>query len=115
RFRSATQSVIAWRHLTQRCMFVCMDAFKFLASCRDEDGLAIYSDAPWPDDGDCYRHTFGLDEHRRLATKLASYRKTRVVIRFGVHPLIEQLYPRNIWNWSEQVSRSQGNNAVHEA
>lgn len=115
RFRSATQSFVAWRRILKRCNFTCMDAFDFLANIEDAEGNALYVDAPWPDDGDSYKHKFNDADQVRLADRLSSYSKTRVVIRFGVHPLITRLYPSSRWYWREQTSRAQSNGAVKES
>lgn len=116
RFRSATSSLIEWRHrVLWRCTFVCEDALKLLDRIADREGNGAYIDCPWPDAGDSYKHQFTTFMQRELARKLAAYQKTRVVIRFGVHRLIEELYPRDRWNWVEQTSRAQSNGDVKEA
>lgn len=87
-----------------------MDAYAFLDKCRDEEGIGLYIDAPWPDDGDKYRHKFTNDDQRRLATKLSAFEKTRVVIRYGDHPLIRELYPEGLrWTWRLIAGRTQTN------
>lgn len=79
----------------RRCEFVRMDAFEFLEKCKDTRETGIYVDAPWPDDGDRYKHKFSEGDQRRLAAKLARFERARVVIRFGDHPLIRELYPEH--------------------
>lgn len=115
RYFSAANSLVAWRRrVLWRCTFTELDAFEFLTKVRDIDGNTIYSDAPWPGPGDGYKHRFGHDEQCRLAKVLASFNKARVVIRFGDHPTIRELYPSSIWTITEQTSRAQSNGDVQE-
>jgi DNA adenine methylase len=114
RFRSARESLDAWCGSLRNWNFVVQDAFEFLANAKDSIGHGLYVDAPWPEAGDVYRHKFDEAKQRALAERLRSFRKTRVVIRYGIHPLIEEIYPRSCWNWIEQTSRSQANGSVNE-
>lgn len=114
RFRSATRSLIVWRRILQRATFTAADAFEFLAKCKDRKGYGVYSDAPWPEDGDDYRHTFDEKKQRRLAEVLSTFRESRVVIRFGDHPLIRELYPEPRWTWRRLSGRTQANKAKAE-
>lgn len=52
---------------------------------------------------------------RELAENLSQYRHSRVVVRYGDHPLIRELYPEPEWTWHLMDGRNQGNNAVREA
>jgi len=115
RFRSAAASLAPWRRVMRRCNFVTEDVFDFLARVKDRKGNGLYIDSPWPSAGDGYRHKFTTADQRRLAKEVSRFSDTRVVIRFGVHPLIEELYPRDHWNWQVQTSRSQANGDVPEA
>ncbi len=115
RFSSAVQSLRPWRRILERCNFVCEDAFDFLEKCKDESGHAIYSDAPWPEDGDKYVHRFTESDQRRLANKLVTFNQCRVVVRFGDHPLIRELYPEDKWQWHRHDSRTAANKAKSEA
>ena len=114
RFRSAAVSLRAWRRVVARCNFTCLDAFEFLAKCKDRPDHGVYADAPWPDDGDGYRHKFGEAAQRRLAATLAGYERARVVVRFGDHPLIRELYPEPEWRWVEFAGRTSANKAKRE-
>jgi len=114
RFRSAADSLAAWHRAAMGWNFTTVDAFDFIARVGDEDGHAIYSDAPWPDDGADYSHPFEDRHHRRLAAELLRFVKTRVVIRFGDHPLIRELYPGANWHWSSLRGRDQANAAIEE-
>lgn len=116
RFRSATESLAAWDDIMPRCTFICVCAFEFLeeAQKRDRSESGLYLDPPWPDDGDGYKHKFSETDHRRLAAMLAEFKETRVVIRYGDHPLIRELYPESKWSWQEISGRTQANNAKAE-
>lgn len=115
RYRNAVRGLAEWHRIMRRCTFDTLDCFEFLDRCEDSDGHGIYCDPPWPDDGAKYRHKFLECDHIRLRDKLASFAKTRVVIRFGVHPLIERLYPREGWEWREITGRTQSNSEKREA
>jgi hypothetical protein len=114
RFVSARKSLREWNRILERVNFVCMDGFEFLAKCKDEKGHGIYVDAPWPDDGDEYRFAFTETMQRDLAMRLHYYEKSRVVIRYGDHPLIRELYPESDWTWDRVVGRTSGNNRKAE-
>jgi len=114
RYRNAVGSLLAWRRTLARCTFTCLDVFEFLKNCKDETGLGLYADAPWPSDGDCYAHKFSEADQRQLATKLSAYCRTRVVVRFGVHPLIRELYPESAWDWRRVSGRTSANNPKAE-
>ena len=114
RFRSAADSLDAWHQALRPWNFVTMDALAFLADCQDEEGHGIYPDAPWPGPGDKYAARFSERQQRDLAKELARFKKARVVIRFGDHPLIRELYPEDRWNWLRQTSRAQSNGDVPE-
>ncbi len=84
-------------------------------SCEsDGDGHGLYVDAPWLDAGDDYRHAFTPEQQARLAEMLARLRRARVVVRYGDHPLIRELYPPPRWTWLEQSSRNQRNGVTEE-
>jgi hypothetical protein len=109
RFRNATAALADWHRVLRRCTFSTDDVFDFLAKCKDRDGHGIYSDAPWPDDGDKYRHRFDEARQRRLAEALAAFRRCRVVVRFGDHPLVRELYPETAWRWHRLTGRTAAN------
>lgn len=114
RYRSAVRSLAGWQRIMRRCDFDSMDAFEFLANCKDEPRHGIYVDAPWPDDGKKYRHKFTEAQQHELAAALSKFARSRVVIRFGDHPLIRELYPRDAWTWRVLTGRTQTNEAKSE-
>lgn len=112
RFRSAVRSLVGFRRVLERVNFTCLDAFEFLDQCKDQPGHGIYCDPPWIGAGDAYRHRFTEADHRRLAERLTEFRATRIVVRYGDHPLIRELYAG--WRVESAESRSQANGAVQE-
>lgn len=114
RFRSAIESLRDWHRTLRNWSFTCIDAFDFINKVRDADGHGLYVDAPWPDAGDDYRHAFTPEQQARLAEVLARFALTRVVVRYGDHPLIRELYPPPRWTWLSQTSRNQRNGATAE-
>lgn len=125
RYRNAIASLEAWGRVLGRCQFAresCWDTLarvaaraRALTKQGKEPKLGVYCDAPWPDDGDRYKHAFTETDQRRLAADCAAMPTgVRVVIRFGDHPLIRELYPEDRWTWVRQSSRSQANGEVSE-
>lgn len=112
RFRTATESLRAWRRIMPRCNFLVRDALQLLAETKDDPDNAIYADPPWPADGDKYAHSGGdtPDERRafQVAVRdaLARFEKARVVVRYGDHPLIRELYADPKWRWIEVAGRT---------
>lgn len=115
RFRSAVESIEAWSAALQRWDFECLDVFDFLASVKDEPNHALYIDAPWPDLGKEYEHSFDTRKQIALRDRLEAFENITIVVRFGEHGLIESLYNKPCWIWHRQSSRNQRNNEVKEA
>lgn len=114
RFRNATEGLADWHRVMQRCSFSTLDAFAFLANCRDKPSQGIFCDPPWPDDGYKYRHPFTEAQHTELAEVLAGYRRARVVVRLGDHPLVRRLYAESHWHWQPVAGRTATNRAKAE-
>lgn len=112
RFQSAIASLEEWHAVLHRWSFDCVPAFDVLSRVRDQDGHGVYVDPPWPGVGDEYRHRFNA--HARLRDMLSKFTRTRVVVRYGVHPLITDLYDRPPWTIREVTSRNQQNNDISE-
>lgn len=112
RYRSAIRSLAVWGRIMRRCNFEVCDTFEFLAKVQDDAKNGLYIDAPWPDDGAEYCHKFTEPDQRRLHSVLAKFVNCRVVVRYGDHPLIRELYSE--WTWRGLTSRNQGNNEVDE-
>ncbi len=114
RYRSAIASLDAFASVFKRCNFVCQDAFEFIGNCKDLAKHAIYVDAPWPDDGDKYKHKFDEQKQRQLAFILSNFKHAKIVIRYGEHPLIRELYHEPHWRYLEFGGRTQANNEKRE-
>lgn len=114
---SAVRSLAQWGEVMRRCDFESMDWTEFTKTyCKDEEGHGYYADPPgWPGAKVEYTHTFVEKDHRAFAARVSQYRKARVVVRYGDHPLIRELYPEPEWMWHLMDGRNQGNNAVREA
>lgn len=109
RYRSAVESLEEWQKILKRCNFSTLDFRLFLAQCKDQPRHGIYSDAPFPDAKDKYKHNFTEDDQRDLARELHRFERATVVIRFYDHPLIRELYPESKWKWTRFAGRKQSN------
>lgn len=109
RFRSAARSLAGWRNVLRRCTFHVLDCFAFLDKCKDQDGIGLYLDPPFPGPGDDYRHAFSTQQHERLAARLREFRAARVVCRFYDAPLIRALYDEEHWIYRALKGRDQAN------
>lgn len=115
RYRSAVESLAAWSEQMRRCNFTTLDYRAFLDKCKDEPTHGIYCDAPFPDAGDEYRHSFTQRDHVQLAERLGTLKQARVVVRYYDHPLIRELYlPTDGWKWHEFEGRKQSNATAQE-
>ena len=114
RYRSAIASLEAWGQAMRRCNFVCLDVFEFLDSCKDEFGVGLYCDPPFPGPGDAYREKFDERKQRLLAARLRQFEKALVVCRFYDHLLIRELYPESSWVWNVVDGRDQANQTKRE-
>lgn len=115
RYRSAVESIEAWSSALRRWDFECCNVFDFLTGVKDIPTHALYIDAPWPDLGKEYKHKFTEKDQVWLRDRLESLEKIRIVVRFGLHDLIKELYSGVQWVWHFTNSRNQSNNEVTEA
>lgn len=114
RWRSFVRSIPAWHRVLERVTFLCRDAFDVLNQVKDRKWHGVYVDCPWPEDGDKYVHKFTPEDHVRLRDKLATFKETRVVVRYGDHPTIRELYPEPQWTWKEITGRTSANKSKSE-
>jgi DNA adenine methylase len=114
RYQSAIRGLLWFRPFLRRCEFCCENAFDVIERVHNKPKHGIYIDAPWPDAGAEYLHNFTEGDQRSLAAALCRFTDTRVVIRFGDHPLIRELYPQPRWTWIEFHSRDQANQTKPE-
>lgn len=107
RIRAAADDLTEWAKQFERCEWESVDFRELLPKVADDTQCGIYCDPPWIDAGKLYLHTFTLDDHAILAELLGRFDETTVVIRYGDHPLIRELYQG--WNIIEASSRDQCN------
>lgn len=119
RYRSAVDSLRAFRRIFERCNFLVLDVFEFLAAVQDLLGHAIYLDPPFFGPGARYKHNGGATEEERRAFQvrlrdaLLRFVNCRIVLRFYDHPLIRELYPEGErWTWRRLKGRDQANNGA---
>jgi site-specific DNA-adenine methylase len=109
RYQSAIGGALWFRRFLRRCEFSALNVFDVLPKVHNKPRHGVYLDAPWPDAGEEYLHGFTERDQRRLAVELERFTETRVVVRYGDHPLIRELYQRPRWTWIEFDSRDQAN------
>lgn len=109
RYRTAIEALDGWSEAFRRCEFTCIDAFDFFGKWKDIDGHGLFVDAPWPGLGDDYTHRLDEAGQRRLADVLHGFSHTHIVVRYGEHPLVRELYPTDRWQWLPMESRTQAN------
>lgn len=114
RFRSAIESVESWSMALRDWQFACIDCWEFLDRVKDDPKHALYIDAPWPDAGDEYTHRFTDADQRHLRDRLERFERIRIVVRYGEHPLVRELYGHTKWGWIPNASRNQKNNIIDE-
>lgn len=93
RFVAAVQSIPAWRERLRSVCILNEDAFGILAKLEDRAGTAVYLDPPYIVKGASYVHDFAAADHARLADALRRFQRTRIVLSYYAHPLLESLYP----------------------
>lgn len=107
RVRAAADDLPAWAKSFERCEWEQLDFRDLLPKVADDSQCGLYCDAPWVDAGKLYLHSFTLDDHAVLAEMLDRFDETTVLVRYGDHPLIRELYAS--WNIIEAESRDQCN------
>lgn len=114
-FHGAVRSLVGWRKTLRRANFTCLDFREFLKKCKDEPGIGVYVDPPFPGPGDGYKHAFADKDHRDLANLLNGYSNSRIVARFYEHPMVRELYPEPGWTWRKLTGgKRQTNEAAPE-
>jgi len=108
RWRSAVDSIPAWRRRLRSVNILHRDGFEILDRIEDAAGTAIYLDPPYFKKGAKYCHDFSQDDHDRLAAAVLRFKKARVVISYYEHPELDRLYE----GWTrvhKEVQRSLSN------
>lgn len=114
RYRSAIESLGSWEPIMQKCSFSTIDFREFNANVKNNPKHCVYVDAPWPDADVSYKHRFTETDQRDLRDSLLRFDAAKIVVRYGDHPLIRELYPEPKWKWHSYANRNQGNNAITE-
>lgn len=96
RFRSAVESIPAWRRRLEAVTILNRDGFELLEKIEDQANTAIYCDPPYLAKGASYVHDFTADDHQRLAGLVNRFRRARVVVSYYDHPKLADLYDG--WN-----------------
>lgn len=93
RFRNAIDSIPEWCDRTRNVHILKRSVFDVLPKIEDADGVSIYADPPYLEEGGLYLHSFSQTQHRQLAEQLRRFTKARVVVSYYAHPLLAELYP----------------------
>ena len=68
------------------------NVFELLERIEDSPGVVIYCDPPYVTKGAKYVHDFAAEDHGRMAEQLRRFKKTRVIVSYYDHPLVDELY-----------------------
>lgn len=112
RIRAAADDLKAWAKHFERCEWECTDFRELLPKVADNQECGLYVDPPWIDAGRDYLHTFTDSDHNDLYLHLQRFKETTVVIRYGDHPRIRELY--DDWFIIDASSRTQVNSIKGE-
>lgn len=93
RFASAVESIPAWWERLRHVTILSDDAFALLDRIEDAPGVVIYCDPPYVEKGARYVVDFESGDHARLAIALSRFEKTRVVVSYYEHPMLDAIYP----------------------
>jgi DNA adenine methylase len=99
RFTSAVDSIPAWRQRLRRVTVLQRDAFSVIEKIDDAAGVAIYCDPPYLAKDATYEHDFSDgfmhhgNDHERLASALARFKRARVVVSYYADPALKAMYP----------------------
>lgn len=107
RIRAAANDLDEWVNHFERCEFESIDFRDLLSKVADQEGCGVYCDPPWVGAGRNYFHSFSELDHIDLRDMLGRFSKTRVLIRYGDHAHIRELYSN--WKIIDAYSRDQCN------
>jgi DNA adenine methylase len=112
RWRSLVESVPAFMERLARVDVLNRDGFELLGKIADKPGTAIYCDPPYLVKSARYEHDFAAADHERLATAVARFTQSRVVVSYYDHPDLDRLYPPERWRKvAFAVNRAMGHSA----
>lgn len=108
RWQSVIESIPAWHYRLANVTILNRDAFELLERIEDNEGTAIYVDPPYIEKGAKYIHDFKSEDHQRLAEMLLRFKKTRIVVSYYDHSILNQLYP-SWWRKKINISKALSN------
>lgn len=100
RWRNAIDSIPEWHERLRNVVILRRDAFEVIDKLEDAEGTVMYVDPPYIGvraGRDGYRYEFTDGDHRRLAAALARFERTRVVVSYYEHPVVNALYTPDRW------------------
>lgn len=92
RWKSVVNSLPWWWQRLQGVTILNEDALKLVERIEDKAGTVIYCDPPYFEKSAEYLFDFDAGMHKDLAEKVRRFQKTRVVISYYNHPLIQSYY-----------------------
>lgn len=92
RWMSAVDSIPAWHDRLRDVTILNRNGLDLLDRIEDESHVVIYVDPPYFEKADRYVYDFEPDDHFVLSEKLHRFNKTRVILSYYNHPLLNQLY-----------------------
>lgn len=93
RYASAVESIPAWRRRMRQVNILSTDGIALCGLIEDAVGVVIYADPPYLVKGAKYQHDFDWLAHRKLATSLRRFKKTRIIVSYYDHADLDALYP----------------------
>lgn len=112
RLRAAAADLEGWAQALERCEWQQLHFRELLPRVSDSVGCGIYCDPPWVGAGAAYLCRFIKEDHASLASMLERFAATTVVVRYGDHPSVRELYKG--WQVVEAKSRDQTNTVKGE-
>lgn len=92
RWQSASSSMI-WIGRRLRSVDIRSECgIRLIERLADVAGQVMYVDPPYIEKGSAYLHDFIDQDHKTLARLLGRFQKTRVVVSYYAHPLLDELY-----------------------
>jgi DNA adenine methylase len=115
RFQAAVESIPTWWDRLRGVTILQQDGVELIWKIEDKQGTVIYCDPPYLDKGAKYLHDFEPEEHEKLAAALRRFEKTRVVVSYYEHPLLDSLYLAHGFRKVEKTTKKQMGNGANKA
>jgi len=112
RIRAVADNLTAWAEQFQRCEWESVDFHELLPKISDTVGCGVYCDPVWFVAGDSYLHSFTPQDHVDLRDMLSRFKHATVVVRYGDHTTVRELYAG--WDIEESRSTTQAGGKVKE-